>query len=138
MTRTEAKWRVVWVDDDSPENPWRLDGIDIVPMRSCRQAAEHAATKGLDADWWVVDVLVPQKGWSGEEIHEYPGIEFIRYLRRLAGDKPVRIAAFSHIMTDRLAKQARDAGADCTEGKDSTVIRGLLRSLVGAQEKSDA
>ena len=118
--------KVLWLDDDSPETVSGFEGVNVVTAQSCREADELLSS-GVNPDWAVVDLIVPQAGW-GESVQKIPGLSFIRHLKERYGEK-IGIVAFSIVMPERIRQRVLDAGASEAIAKSTTSWAQVLEDL---------
>jgi CheY-like chemotaxis protein len=128
------KLRLIWLDDDSRAGTRVISDALVTAVKSCHAAADWLAHADAPPDWIVVDLVVPQQGWGGEQFFKTPGLQFLAHLRAQYGST-VRLCAYSGFLTRDKKQLAEAAGAELVLDKASIGFADLVTILQTKEQR---
>jgi hypothetical protein len=135
---------VLWIDDDISTKGSqileglkdKISGIKLFTAKSCGESEKLLKSRPHPPQWAIVDLIVPQGGWDGDEYHPNPGIEYIKHLKKMYKDD-INIYAFSILVTKDIADKIKHAGALDAFVKSNTSFAGILERIQNDQNGRD-
>jgi hypothetical protein len=128
---------VLWIDDDSPEDPKEIEGIHVTSAQSIGEAEDLIKSGAVDPRWVIVDLIVPQNGWEDKSWHATPGIEYLKHLKKAYGNR-MGLVAYGIAVTSRKRAAAKAAGASEIFEKTKSSWLDVLRYIATASGQSEA
>ncbi len=128
---------LLWLDDDSPVEPFVRGNIRIVTAHTCKKALDLLSTGKILPRWVIVDLLVPQGDWERDRFFRFPGLEFINLIHQTFRGQ-VKTIIFSVAATEERKLLLNDPAISSIFGKCEISFLEVLKHVEEAERSFES
>lgn len=118
-------FEILWIDDDSPSQPWTSEGVRITTAQSCQQGVDLLLSGKVNPSWVIVDLILPQAGWQNNYL-KIPGLQLTEYISQQLRN---RVVVYTIVADQERRKTAKGRGAAFVFEKTKLAFGELIKQL---------